>query len=319
MSESAAAPRSRSKSPAREAASADKKKKEKKTLNPSRDAHNNFVTYIHKLVDEVAATNDSAKKGITEAALDLTNNLIVSLARRISEASWELVVNIKKAKTIDADAVATAAGVIIPRGDGSATSLRNTFLANAADAVAKYNAIVKAKGGPKQSRAERADIIFPPPRAETLMRRYAPGANVSGTAPVYLAALLEAVAFAILAHAIDFVDGAGRKRINPAYIVRGIQADETLVELFPQDQYVTGVIPAPIDSNDGVRGIIEKADAQHEVEKQKKAEAARSRPKAKKEPAAPKAGAAKGAKRSTSKPPAPKPAATGAKQRQRRK
>ena len=234
----------------------------------------NFVTYINRLLHNVDDEQSDKDKSITGSSLDLINNLVLIFGKRLTENATTLVTSIKKAKTINDVVVDYAALIVLPQ---SLDFLRG----EAKEAVRTYDesADVQGDDGKKQTRAARAELIFPPPRAETLMRTCTPS-RISENASVYLAGLLEALAYFILANCVRYVNLSGRVRITPNHVQRTLQSHAGLAALFPQNDVITGHGPAPLDSLVADSAIIKQADDKALQERQGRQEKKRRKPKA---------------------------------------
>lgn len=205
----------------------------------------NYSTYINKLLrgdKERGHAGIHADIGISASAMHQIQSLIGYFAKRTMQAVNSLL-RVTGKHTVSSREIQTAVRLILP------PDLAKHANSEAVKAVTKYNAGDK---GSKKRPNERAGLIFAISRTGHLIRllgtspsSYGGRVRVGEGAPIYFAAVLEALAAEILDLAGKTAKDYKKHRINSRHVFLALRNDEELNRLFPEEQVFVsgGVLP----------------------------------------------------------------------------
>jgi histone H2A len=185
----------------------------------------NFSTYIYKVLK-----NTHTGVGLSGDGLTTVNNLTLVILRRIITNLNLLMQAEPGRKTISTEHVSMAAKLALP------AYFSDMATAFATDAVNSYEAShdddSSTEDRKAQARSLRAGLLFPTTRCESLMMEACIAPRKSGTAAVFLAAVLEFIVTEILREAGDTTLASRKVRITPRHIKLTVLASENFTELF---------------------------------------------------------------------------------------
>lgn len=214
----------------------------------------NFSTYIYRVLKQV-----HPDQGLSGDGLVMLNNIVRILLFRSMKSVNRVMVS-TGTKTISAREVQTSVKLLFSE------ELAKHSLSDGFKAVTKYNAVRTGespkKGADKSkatSRSSSAGLVFPVTRIENIMRSLSNVERVSGTAAVFMAAVLEYVTAEILEIAGRITNDAKKVRITPRHIKLAILNDEELTPLF------SGVV-----LSGGVSAYVEESLVKHKTRSVKK-------------------------------------------------
>jgi histone H2A len=181
---------------------------------PKKEVHEkfNFFTHISKVLKQV-----HPELGITTEALNEVNLLCHIFAERIVNEATDLS-KMNSKKTIGAREIQTAVRTCLPG------ELTKHAVSEGTKAHTRYSMMNNEHG----SRSKKASLVFPVGRIETLIRHHSGVERVSGTAAVYLAAVLEYLAAEILELSGNAARDNKKKRVTTRHLLLAIRYDEDL-------------------------------------------------------------------------------------------
>jgi histone H2A len=103
---------------------------------------------------------------------------------------------------------------------------------------------------PPVSKQAKAGLTFPVSRTNRTLKARSLMKRVGGSAPVYLAAVVEYIAHEVLEVAGNHTRASKRKRVTPQDVIAGIRGDGELATLFSHIATYTG------DKLDNVNGAL---------------------------------------------------------------
>ena len=182
---------------------------------PKKEVHEkfNFFTHIPKVLKQV-----HPELGITSEALNEVNLLCHIFAERIVNEATDLS-KMNSKKTIGAREIQTAVRTCLPG------ELTKHAVSEGLKAHTKYSKMMNNGPG---SRSKKAGLLFPVGRIESLIRHHSGVERVSGTAAVYLAAVLEYLAAEILELSGNAARDNKKKRVTTRHLLLAIRYDEEL-------------------------------------------------------------------------------------------
>lgn len=246
----------------------------------------NFSTYIYRVLKQV-----HPDQGLSGDGLVMINNIVRILLSRSMNSVNRVMIS-TGTKTISSREVQTSVRLLFP------DELSKYAVSEGTKSVIKYNASKDDEPSKKSektapvSRSASAGLTFPVTRVENIMRSLSNVERVSGTAAVYMAAVLEYVIAELLEIAGRVTAESKKMRITPRHIKLAILNDAELSRLF------SGVI-----LSGGVAAYVEESLIKHKSRSTKKApktESEKEEPKkapAKKKPPAKSVAAKKGGKK----------------------
>ena len=190
----------------------------------------NFFTHIPKVLKQV-----HPELGITTEALNEVNLLCHIFAERIVNEATDLS-KMNSKKTIGAREIQTAVRTCLPG------ELTKHAVSEGTKAHTRYSTMMN-NGNGRGSRSKKAGLVFPVGRIETLIRHHSGVERVSGTAAVYLAAVLEYLAAEILELSGNAALDNKKKRVTTRHLLLAIRYDEELNTLTHNITLSGGVIP----------------------------------------------------------------------------
>ena len=205
---------------------------------PSRYEDANFGTYIYRVLKQVHPDSGMSGDGLSEM-----NNLIRISLRKIANAVNQLMMNSKGKKTIGSREIQSATRLAFPG------ELAKHAVSEGTKAVTKYNshegpAARDAQGRARPvSRGNRAGLLFPVTRIETIMMELSTVNRKSAGSAVYLAAVLEYLCGEILELAGNAARDNKKVRITPRHLKLAILNDEELSRFFKGVIMSGGVLP----------------------------------------------------------------------------
>lgn len=191
-----------------------------------------FDTYIYRVLKQVHPDSGMSGDGLAE-----TNNLIRITLQRIVTSVNLLMQNSKGRKTISAREIQSAVKLTLPG------ELAKHAISQGTKAVTKYNSEAGGERGHPVSRGQRAGLLFPVTRVETVMMELATVRRKGAGAAVYLAAVLEYICAEILELGGNAARDSKKVRITPRHLKLAILNDEEFRKLFKGVVLSGGVIP----------------------------------------------------------------------------
>lgn len=186
----------------------------------------NFSTYIYRVLKQV-----HPEQGLSGDGLVMINKIVRILLFRSMKSVNRVMVS-TGTKTVSSREVQTSVRLLFP------DELAKHGVSQGTRSVTKYNAERITEGGKDagkaapMSRSTSAGLTFPVTRVENIMRSLSNVDRVSGTAAVYMAAVLEYITAEILEIAGRVATDAKKIRITPRHIKLAILNDSELVSLF---------------------------------------------------------------------------------------
>jgi histone H2A len=184
-----------------------------------------FETYILKVLKQISEISN-----ITSNAKQQINSFLCIFSKHVSRKIIELTI-VSKKKTISDKEVSNSLKIIL------CGELLNNSLSEGEKAVNTFKNFKDESETPGEKnilcRQNKAGIIFPPSLVEKFLRQF--GYNkimITGSAPIYLAAVLEYITFEILDLANNYCIENKRVRITIRDIELAIRTDEELDRLF---------------------------------------------------------------------------------------
>jgi histone H2A len=176
-----------------------------------------FDVYINKALKQVS------KNEITTNAKSQLNNLLIILAKLISEKSLELVIIAKK-KTLSTKELENSISLLFPG------ELKKVMIEEGQKSINKFNDKEENKGS---SRQNKAGILFPPSVCEKFLRKFGTS-NILVTAesPVYMASVLEYFTAELLDLASSISNSNNRVRITVRDLEIAVRTDEEFRTFF---------------------------------------------------------------------------------------
>ena len=171
-----------------------------------------YDIYISKVLKEVSSSG-----GITLNARQQLNSILMYLSKLIAKTALDLTI-ISNKKTISDNEIKRSVKLIFPG------QLAIHSITEGQTAVEKYSQETEKKG---KSRQSKAGILFPPAITEKFLRNF--GYNkimITGTAPVYMAAVLEYITSEILSIATTYIRSQQRMRITVQSLEVSIMRDD---------------------------------------------------------------------------------------------
>lgn len=243
----------------------------------------NFSTYIYRVLKQV-----HPDQGLSGDGLVMINNIVRILLLRSMNSVNRVMVS-TGTKTISSREVRTSVCLLFP------DELSKHAVSEGTKSVTRYNAFKKDTPPKKSEKVEKAapssrsfsaGLTFPVTRVENIMRSLSNVERISGTAAVYMAAVLEYVTAELLEIAGRVTAEAKKMRITPRHIKLAILNDTELTRLF------SGVV-----LSGGVAAHVEESLIKHKSRSTKKVskpesekEAPKKAPAKKKPPAKTKGG-----------------------------
>ncbi|KNC50674.1 histone H2A [Thecamonas trahens ATCC 50062] len=175
-----------------------------------------FASYIYKVLKQVHPDAGISKQGMT-----MVNAFVFDTLRQIVELASRIMPMMGKT-TVSSREIQTAVRIVI-QGE-----LTKHAVAEGCKAVTKFSG--SGSGYRSTTRSTRAGLQFPVGRIHRYMRAIVIG-RVSGSAPVYLAAVLEYLVAEIVELSGNAARAAGRMRITPIDLETAIGADAELAAL----------------------------------------------------------------------------------------
>jgi histone H2A len=178
-----------------------------------------FETYISKVLKEIAPTN-----GITNNAKQQLNSALCHIAKHISSITLKLTVTGRK-KTVSKREIENALKVVL-----SGKLLENAMKEGNKSCDKILNA---GDSNVNSSRQSKAGIIFPPALTEKFLRNFGlSNVMLSSTSPIYLASVLEYIAYEILDLSIHSCKENKHIRITIRDLEISVRSDVELNDLF---------------------------------------------------------------------------------------
>ena len=104
-----------------------------------------------------------------------------------------------------------------------------------------------AQAGPKQSRSNRAGIIFPVGRVNTILRKGKFSNRVAASAPIFFAAVLQYIVAEVLEVSVDRSRNEKKLRISPRHIMLGVRGDVELSKFAKDATIMYAGVPIHIE------------------------------------------------------------------------
>lgn len=164
--------------------------------------------------------------------LKVINEVVTFLGVRISKKATRLLRIGTKESTINSHDIQTAVRSLLPG------KLAKHAVSEGTKAVTKFVTSFPTskedikKGEKKRTMASRSGLQFPPARAKNLLKEVSGGKNISKTAPVYLAAVMEYIAAEILELSGNAARDNKRSQLTVRHFHMAINGDEELPLLF---------------------------------------------------------------------------------------
>lgn len=174
-----------------------------------------FATYIYKVMKHAAPK----EMAITRKTMAIVESFVVDTLHRLANAAFDLSQQVGR-KTLTESDVQFATKFLLPG------ELRKYALNEGMKATTRYAA---SKGGPS---TKRAGLLFSVPRTERFFRAMMPHTNISATAPVYAAAVMEYIIAEIFELSSNFARDVKRMRLVPRHIYMSASNDAELHHLF---------------------------------------------------------------------------------------
>jgi histone H2A len=198
---------------------------------PKKEVHEkfNFFTHIPKVLKQV-----HPELGITTEALNEVNLLCHIFAERIVNEATDLS-KMNSKKTISSRAIQTAVRTCLTG------EMTKHAVSEGLKAHTKYSTMTN--NGGRGSRSKKVGLVFPVGRIESLIRHHRGVERVSGTAAVYLAAVLEYLTAEILELSGNAARDNKKKRVTTRHLLLAIRYDEELNTLTHNITLSGGVPP----------------------------------------------------------------------------
>ena len=195
-----------------ESESLNEEKNEEKNEKRKRKKTKFFDIYIQKALKQVS------KNEITSNAKQQLNNLLIIIAKLITEKTLYLV-EVSKKKTISVKELENSVGILF------SGELKNVIIEEGKKSVIKFreNIDEEKKGFSVQN---KIGIIFPPSMCEKFLRKFG-NSNIMITveSPVYLASVLEYISAEILDLSSSIASAHNRIRITVRDLEIAIRTD----------------------------------------------------------------------------------------------
>jgi len=180
--------------------------------------HPSYQTYIYKVLKQVHPDT-----GISVKSMQICNDIIYDMMKRIAEEGKNILQNITKAATLSSREIQTAVRLVL-KGE-----LAKHAVSEGTKAVTKFCSSDSSRiGGKSVSHSARAGLQFPVGRVRSYLKNGMFAKRIGKGAPVYLAAVLEYLTAEILELAGNAARDNKNARISPRHLMLAICNDEEL-------------------------------------------------------------------------------------------
>ena len=217
-----------------ESESLNEEKNEEKNEKRKRKKTKFFDIYIQKALKQVS------KNEITSNAKQQLNNLLIIIAKLITEKTLYLV-EVSKKKTISVKELENSVGILF------SGELKNVIIEEGKKSVIKFRENIDEEEKKGFSVQNKIGIIFPPSMCEKFLRKFG-NSNIMITveSPVYLASVLEYISAEILDLSSSIASAHNRIRITVRDLEIAIRTDYEFNSFFNKNNIYFiggGIIP----------------------------------------------------------------------------
>ena len=216
-------PTARKAPPAKAAAGAGNKRKATSSSSKCKFAggiYNTFQTYSHRLLKTV-----SRDATITSRAMCSLESLLQDLFGKIADRAADLAKSQGRV-TMDERDVQAATRLVL------SGELQRFAVSRGTKAITLFESSDAGTRGNRKLRSERAGLLFPVGRVESMLKDGPFTKRVSGMAAVYLAAVLEYVAYELLLSTFEATKASKRSRISQRDLMLAVNGDAEMSQVF---------------------------------------------------------------------------------------